>query len=241
MVRYLVLVSLVACAVDVGDDDPASLDLAPGCKKTVHVLFEPTTGMDALSDTARCWSYESMTSGANGWGWCAEINGDLRVKHTPIDTVRWLFDDTNPVRTAALDSKQILECYNAMPNHAPGTEVMARRFDSSTGTTHWQKLVVKNASGWVVNKWIAELHASGSDVASYFSEWKASPGIGIPQVNAPDVGTSCDSRVRGAVLEVCNAIANGASMSIVKNDGKLSANGGCLTAVVEALNQCTRS
>jgi hypothetical protein len=242
MIRFLALVSLTACMADTaGDSDDANFDLQAGCKKAVHVLFEPTSGMDALSDGPRCWSYDNMMSGADGWGWCSEINGVMTVKHAPDPTVRWLFDDTNPVRSAALDSKQILACHDAMPNHVAGTEVMARRLDPSTGTTHWQKLIVKNSTGWIVNKWIAELHASGSDVASYFSEWKASPGIGIPQVNAPNVGSTCDSRVHDAVLEVCKAIDKGGTMSIVKNDGRLAFTGGCLTTIVEALNECTKS
>jgi len=243
------LAALAACAD--ATDSPASDEeaaaqseaaLAAGCRKAVHVWFEPTSGMEAITNDNGCWTSSDMTSGAAGWGWCAEINGTMTVKHAPANDTVWFFDDTNPVRTVSLDAAQIVDCYHAMPNRVAGVEVMARRFDPSTGTTHWQKIVENNAKGqWIVNHWIAELHSSAFDVASYFPAWQASPSIGIPQVNARDEGTTCDSRVYDAVLAVCRAIPNGGRMSIVKNDGRLQYTGGCLTHVTEALNACTRS
>ena len=189
----------------------------------------------------RCWTYDDLTSGAEGWGWCAETNGALAVKHAPAGTKGWFFDDTNPVRSVSLDTSQIRTCYGAMPDRVPGIEVMARRYDPSSGTTHWQQIILSNSSSqWIVNHWIAELHASADDVASYLADWQADPRIGTPQVNARDAGGTCDPRVYGAVLEACRAVKPGGSLSIVKNDGRLAYLGGCLTHVTEALNACTR-
>jgi hypothetical protein len=241
-------VFLAACAADPvadpaddgpADDDLTVVDLKPGCAKMVHVWFEPTSGMDAITTSNGCWTFDNMVAGAEGWGWCNEINGTTNVRHAPPDVTSWFFDDTNPVRTAALDTQQITACYRAMPQPVAGVEVMARRYDASTGTTHWQKLVVTNASGWIVNHWIAELHASADDVASYLPDWRATPRIGHPQVNARNDGATCDARVGAAVRAVCDAVRNGSHLSVVKNDGRLAYDSGCLTHVVEALNACT--
>jgi hypothetical protein len=196
--------------------------------------------MDAITNGNGCWKSVEMVSGADGWGWCAEINGELVVKHAPAATQHWFFDDTNPVRSVTLDSDQLVACYHAMPVTVPGVEVMARRYDPSSGTTHWQKIVKSIDHKWIVNHWVAELHASGSDVDSYFGDWLADRSIGVPQVNAPDAGGTCDARVYNAVLSVCRAVDKGGTLSIVKNDGRLAYDGGCLTHVVEALNACTR-
>jgi len=230
---------LAGCALDDPTVDQDQADVTQ-CKKHVHVYFEPTSGMDAITNDNGCWTYDNMMAAADGWGWCNELNGISKVKHAPADTTSWVFDDTNPVRTVALDTKQIRACYEAMPVTVPGVEVMARRAGLN-GVTAWQKIVLTNSSHqWIVNHWLAELHASSTDVDSYFGDWKADPSIGRPQVNAPNDGASCDARVEGAVADVCAAIGNGTEMSVVKNDGKLAYSGGCLTNVVEALNACTK-
>ncbi|HUJ60184.1 MAG TPA: hypothetical protein VLX92_16875 [Kofleriaceae bacterium] len=237
----LIVLAGAACAIDDPASDPDDSALsASTCQKRVTVWFEPTSGMDAITNNNGCWVAADLTSGADGYGWCAEVNGTMIVKHAPADTRSWFFDDTNPVRTPALDGAQIHACYDAMPKPVPGIEVMARRYDSRSGTTHWQKLYESNAGGWIVDHWIAELHASAYDVASYLGAWEADPSIGIPQVNAPDVDATCDGRVYDAVLAVCKAIKAGGTMSVVKNDGRLAYLGGCLTHVTEALNACTR-
>ncbi len=218
-------------------DEPSAIH---GCKKSIHVWFEPTSGMDAITNDNGCWTYDDLTSGADGWGWCSEINGVMKVHHRPEGLKAWFFDDTNPVRTAALDAAQIRACRAAMPELVPGVEVMARRLDPAIDTLHWQKIVLSQGGAWIVNHWIAELHASADDVASYESAWEDDPSIGVPQVNARSDGTTCDARVPAAIAAVCKAVQPGGRISIVKNDGKLAYDGGCLTHVVEALNGCTR-
>jgi hypothetical protein len=237
----LIAIFTTACATDPENvaDDPA--DVHSGCGKVVNVWFEPTSGMDAITNDNGCWNARNLVSGADGYGWCSEINGTLQVKHNPDDVTSWFFDDTNPVRTVALDTSQIRACHAAMAKPVPGIEVMARRPDPVTGAAHWQKIVLSDSSGqWIVNHWIAELHASAFDVASYYGAWHADEGIGVPQVNARNEGAQCDARVSAAVLEVCRAVKNGGTISIVKNDGRLEYTGGCLTHVVEALNACTK-
>ncbi len=196
---------------------------APDCNKKIVVTVALYTGLDdpgaeGVAAANGCWTYERVSKTNQEWKIC---NYDGTVTHE--DGNKWVFDDTNTQHEAGKDKQRILACQAGVSGR--GYVYMTNRGSG------WPKVVT---DGVAVH--FAEIYSGQFEVDDQFGAWKNDGAPGEPMINLGEPATTA-TKIGQASAKACAEVEDGGYLGVYVYPESLR--GGRMSALVEALNDCT--
>lgn len=195
------------------------------CSKRLVVSFAlysalGTPGADGVPSANGCWTYERISKENSEWKLC---NYDGTTHH-PSGS-KWTYDDTSSNHSATVEQERIKACRSGVPGR--GYIYMTNR-----------------GNGWVtgstskVHVHFAELYSSQYTVDDQLAAWLSDgkPG-GAPMLNFGEPATSTTT-IAASTAKACKQVKDGGFLGVYIYPTALK--GARLTAVVNALNACTK-
>jgi len=203
----------------------ATVSEPPACKKRLVVTVALYTGMDdpgvdGVAAANGCWTYERVSKSNKEWKLCQYDGGVLHP-----DGHKWVYDDTNTTHDAATERSRIQACAGGVPGR--GYVYMANR------GAGWRKSI---ESGVRVH--FAEIYSSQYQVDDQFSLWRSAGEPGEPMIHLGEASTGA-ARIRDATRRACAEVKDGGFLGVYLYPESLR--GDRMSAMVKALNACTRA
>jgi len=192
----------------------------PNCKKRIIVTIAQYTGIgDAAAGANGCWTYERVSKDNTEWKIC-QYNGT--VYHP--SGAKWAYDDTNTFNDLTTETNRITACRSGTP--VAGYIYMANRGSG------WREVT---STG--VRSHFAELYSRQTAIDDQFSLWKNGGEPGAPMVNFGEPSTSA-SQISASTARACAEVPDQDWFGVYVYPQTLD--GSRLTAMVNALNACTK-
>lgn len=195
----------------------------PACSKRIVVSVALYTGLDdpgveGVAAANGCWTYERISKTNNEWKIC---NYDGTVTHE--GGTKWVYDDTNTQHNAATEKARIVACKDGVPGR--GYVYMTNRGSG------WPKVVTDG-----VKQHFAEIYSGQTAVDDQFAAWKSDGRPGDPMINLGEAATGA-GKIGQASAQACAEVDDGGFIGVYVYPESLR--GARMSALVEALNDCT--